>query len=182
MATLESIHAQVECLYAAENAALVRWLVRRTGHTATAEDIAQMTWLKVLGAIARNRCDVSRPPALRGFLYTVARHTLLDECDRERGGGRVMPIDPARLDELSDDASDGDPESNLARHQARARLAVALGRLPDEQRRVAVLWAEGASIRELSAACAAPADTVLSRKKYAFAKLRRELEPAMLLG
>ena len=46
------------------------------------------------------------------------------------------------------------------------------GHLPAEQRKVILLWSQGASIREMAAACDAPTDTVLSRKKYAVARLR----------
>jgi RNA polymerase sigma-70 factor (ECF subfamily) len=180
MPSAEPIHAQVNALYMTENTALVRWLVRRTRNAAMAEDIAQSTWLKVLGAISKNRCDCSKPAELRGYLYTVARNTHLDECARDHGGQRTMPIDPAEFDEWPDDAPTGDPESNAARQQADARLAAAIGRLPAEQRRVVLLWAQGISTKALSETCAAPTDTVLSRKKYAFARLRRELEPAML--
>lgn len=182
MPSAEPIHTQVEALYMTENAALVRWLARRTSNVAMAEDIAQITWLKVLGAVSQNRCDCSRSAGLRGYLYTVARNTHLDECARDQGGQRTMPIDPAEFDEWPDDAPTGDPELNAARLQADARLAVAVRRLPAEQRRVVLLWAQGVSIKALSAACAAPADTVLSRKKYAFARLRRELEPMLLPG
>jgi RNA polymerase sigma factor (sigma-70 family) len=180
MSSAESIHAKVAVLYATENTALVRWLARRTRNAATAEDIAQITWLKVLSAVARDACDCSRPAELRGYVYTVARNTFLDECTRKHGGWRTTPIDPADFDESTADAPACDPETNVARLQAEARLAAAVARLPAKQRRVVLLWAQGTSIKGLSAACASPADTVLSRKKYAFARLRRELDPAML--
>jgi DNA-directed RNA polymerase specialized sigma24 family protein len=40
---------------------------------------------------------------------------------------------------------------------------------------VIVLWMAGTSIKDMAAACRAPTDTVLSRKKYAVARMRRSL-------
>jgi DNA-directed RNA polymerase specialized sigma24 family protein len=48
-------------------------------------------------------------------------------------------------------------------------------RLPAEQRKVILMWSQGASIREMASACDAPRDTVLSRKKYAVARLRNTI-------
>jgi len=44
--------------------------------------------------------------------------------------------------------------------------------LPVEQRQVVALWADGMRIGAIATLTAAPRDTVLSRKKYALAKLR----------
>jgi DNA-directed RNA polymerase specialized sigma24 family protein len=52
-------------------------------------------------------------------------------------------------------------------------------RLPAEQRKVSLMWSQGASIREMAAACHAPRDTVLSRKKYAVARLRGTIGGAL---
>jgi DNA-directed RNA polymerase specialized sigma24 family protein len=55
----------------------------------------------------------------------------------------------------------------------------AVSRLPAEQRKVIGLWSGGASIRDMASACRAPRDTVLSRKKYAVARLRTLIEPGL---
>jgi DNA-directed RNA polymerase specialized sigma24 family protein len=65
-----------------------------------------------------------------------------------------------------------DPATPLEERQRNARLYKALRRLPLEQRQVVVLWADGMRIGAIAALTAAPRDTVLSRKKYALAKLR----------
>jgi DNA-directed RNA polymerase specialized sigma24 family protein len=65
-----------------------------------------------------------------------------------------------------------DPAEPLDERQRNARLYRALRRLPLEQRRVVALWADGERIGTIAALTQAPRDTVLSRKKYALAKLR----------
>ena len=46
-----------------------------------------------------------------------------------------------------------------------------------KQREVVAMWCAGASIEGMARHAAAPRDTVLSRKKYAFARLRVTLAP-----
>ncbi|HUG72937.1 MAG TPA: hypothetical protein VMK82_05885, partial [Steroidobacteraceae bacterium] len=63
----------------------------------------------------------------------------------------------------------------LHRAQVHARVSQAVIELPPEQRKVIRMWAQGTSIRDMARASDAPADTVLSRKKYAMARMRGAL-------
>jgi DNA-directed RNA polymerase specialized sigma24 family protein len=57
------------------------------------------------------------------------------------------------------------------------RIGQAIDALPAPQREVIRMWCAGTSIESMAARAAAPRDTVLSRKKYAFARMRQTLAP-----
>ncbi len=68
-----------------------------------------------------------------------------------------------------------DPSELVHRQEMSRHLNEAMGGLPLEQREVVALWATGVEIDAIVAITGAPRDTVLSRKKYAIAKLRAAL-------
>lgn len=168
-----------ERLYRAYHRPLVRFLARMTRCPERAEDLAQVAWLKLLQARARGMCATVEDAELRAYLFTVARNAFLDEYTRKHESLRARPTEPAQLDALATrvGAVPG-PEEELDRGLAQARVAVALRALPEEQRQVVCLWMVGTSIKDMAAACRAPVDTVLSRKKYAVARMRRSLAGA----
>ena len=168
-----------ERLYRAYHRPLVRFLARMTRCPERAEDLAQVAWLKLLQARARGICAAVGDAELRAYLFTVARNAFLDEYTRKHESLRARPTEPAQLDALATrvDAFPG-PDAALERGQAQALVAVALQGLPAEQRQVICLWMVGTSIKEMAATCGAPTDTVLSRKKYAVARMRRSLADA----
>jgi RNA polymerase sigma factor (sigma-70 family) len=181
MTTIEnhSEHELFDRLYGAYNRTLVRFLARMTRCPERAEDLAQVAWLRLLQARGRGLCAVNDEAELRAYLFTVARNAFLDEYTRKHEALRARPTEPGQLDALAArvDVAPG-PEAELERGEIRARVAAALQDLPPEQGQVVRLWMAGTSIREMAATCRAPADTVLSRKKYAFVRIRRNLGDA----
>jgi RNA polymerase sigma-70 factor (ECF subfamily) len=166
----------VERLYTRYHSLLVRFLTRMTHCPQRAEDLAQSAWLKLLGARHRGACASGDESELRAYLFTVARNAFLDEYTRKHGVARTRTIDPCLLDSLIDESGGGGgPEQEVTRGQVSAVLQGAVDRLPAEQRKVILMWSQGASIREMASACDAPRDTVLSRKKYAVARLRNTI-------
>lgn len=162
-----------EKLYATYQPLLVRFLTRMTRCPQRAEDLAQVAWLKLLAARSRGACQTSSDIELRAYLFTVARNAFLDEYTRKHEAVRTRAVDPVVLDALINESSSvAGPELAAEREQAHAILHGAVAMLPAEQRKVIGLWSQGASIREMASECAAPTDTVLSRKKYAVARLR----------
>lgn len=168
----------LEGLYRRHHAALVGHLARMTGCRSRAEDLAQLTWLKLLGALRRELAPATDERGLCAYLYAVARNTFLDECTRKHESIRARPVDPAELEGLIalHRVSPG-PEEDLQRLQSAAALRRALEELPTEQRAVILMWCAGTSIKTMAARSAAPPDTVLSRKKYALARMRGQLAP-----
>lgn len=163
----------IDRLYRRYHPLLVRFLTRMTHSPERAEDLAQAAWLKLLGARNRGACASGEESELRAYLFTVARNAFLDEYTRKHGVVRTRTVDPGLLDSLIDESGGtAGPEQEVERGQVNDLLRGAVDRLPAEQRKVILMWSQGASIREMAAACHAPRDTVLSRKKYAVARLR----------
>jgi RNA polymerase sigma-70 factor (ECF subfamily) len=154
-------------------AALLRFLVRLSRNRAIAEDVAQQTWLKVMDVARHGTFAAASGVAFRTWLCTLARNHFIDEYQRKFAAARSVPL-PADLCTTLAEAHRvvPDPAEPLDERQRTARLRKALQRLPLEQRQVVALWADGMRIGAIAALTAAPRDTVLSRKKYALAKLR----------
>jgi RNA polymerase sigma factor (sigma-70 family) len=165
-----------ESLYVEQHAPLVRFLTRLTRCPARAEDLAQATWLKLLGVRDRGAWTARGAAELRAYLYASARNLFLDEYTRKHASTRTRTVDPGDLDAvLGGTAPQHGPEGEVAQAQTRAHVGRALAALPAEQRAVIVMWVNGTSLREMAAHAGAPVDTVLSRKKYALARMRRTL-------
>jgi RNA polymerase sigma factor (sigma-70 family) len=153
--------------------ALLRFLIRLSRNRAIAEDVAQHTWLKVIDVARQGTFAAASGVAFRTWLCTLARNHFIDEYQRKFAARRSVPL-PADLCTVLAEVHRivPDPAEPLDERQRTARLRQALLRLPFEQRQVVALWADGMRIGAIAALTAAPRDTVLSRKKYALAKLR----------
>lgn len=123
--------------FLAETSVLLRkFMVRRLGDPAQAEDLVQ----ECLMAIHEKRAtlDPGRPAA--PWMYAIARYKLADHWRRR---GRERPVA-----EQADGADDGaDPEG----HAARLDVARLLGQLPDGQAEaIRMTHIEGMTVREAS--------------------------------
>jgi RNA polymerase sigma factor (sigma-70 family) len=160
-------------LFERNRAALLRFLTRLSRNRTVAEDVAQQTWLKVIDVARQGAFAAPAGVAFRTWLCTLARNHFIDEYRRKFAVSRSVPLPVdlgATLAQTHEVAPD--PAEPLDERQRNARLHQALLRLPFEQRRVVALWADGVRIGAIAALTEAPRDTVLSRKKYALAKLR----------
>jgi RNA polymerase sigma-70 factor, ECF subfamily len=91
-----------------------------------AEDLASETWLRVVTGLDRFRGDER---AFRAWLFTVARHRVIDRW-RQVGRGRV---DPVPLEALADRPAPDDPaEETVETISTRAAVAL-IATLPPEQ-------------------------------------------------
>lgn len=160
-------------LFERENTMLVRFLTGLTHCWSTAEDLAQLTWLKLIGARRRGICADLLEADLRAYLYEVARNTFIDECTRKHESTRTRATDPTDLADLiaRQDMSPS-AEDECLRMERRAVLWRAMQCLPEAQRDVVLMWSSGESTDDMMRKSTAPYDTVLSRKKYAFARMR----------
>jgi RNA polymerase sigma factor (sigma-70 family) len=160
-------------LFERNSDALLRFLTRLSRNRTIAEDVAQQTWLKVMDAARHGAFAAASNVGFRTWLCTLARNHFIDEYRRKFAAARRVPLPSdlcAALAEAHGVAPD--PAEPLEERQLSARLRRALSRLPEEQRQVLALWADGMCIASIAALTEAPRDTVLSRKKYALAKLR----------
>lgn len=176
----QTVKNPIADLFQRHHAALVAFLTRLTRCPQRAEDLAQTAWLKLLIAHGRGSCSTLQDAELRAYLFTVARNTFLDECTRKHEAVRTSAVDPMLIDGLLNHRDPGEPgpDGVVEAQQVASLVRAAVGDLPAAQRRVISLWARGVSIRDMAIACTAPTDTVLSRKKYALARLRNRLTAA----
>lgn len=163
-------------LFRRENPPLVRFLTRLTRCRFMAEDLAQLAWVKLMNARQRGICVTGLEGELRTYLFEVARNTFIDECTRKHATSRTRATDPADLaDLLAGSERSASAEDVVLHHEARTALWRAVAALPAAQREVIMMWCSGESTDGMARRTGAPYDTVLSRKKYAFAHMRGSL-------
>jgi RNA polymerase sigma-70 factor, ECF subfamily len=165
-------------VYRREHPTLIRFLSRMTRCRDAAEDVAQIAWLKMICALRRGACAAADDHELRAYVYEVARNTFIDEHTRKHGLARTLATDPGVMAVLAAQALQApSAEEELLRLERGTRIARAIDSLPTPQGEAVRMWCAGISIEDMAARAAAPRDTVLSRKKYAFARLRQSLAP-----
>jgi RNA polymerase sigma-70 factor (ECF subfamily) len=159
-----------DVLFRRHRGALLSYLVRLSGNVAIAEDVSQHAWCRLIDAALHGSFDAGRNSSFRAWLYAMARNRYIDEHCR-----RQEPVSSEALGEEAPAQADADPLQGLERTEQAQLLKESLAQLPFEQRDVIALWSTGMEIETLTTIIGAPRDTVLSRKKYALAKLRRLL-------
>jgi RNA polymerase sigma factor (sigma-70 family) len=164
-------------LYARIAPRLLRYLVSLVGERATAEDLLQLTFLKLHEA---------RDLYVRGadplpWLYTIAHRTFLDEMRRRRRA-RVKLTDDGDLPVPVEQRADlsGARESSQPADPALAQLTLAaLAQLPANQREALVLTKlHGRSHAEAAAITGTTASAIKLRAHRAYVALRRILAKA----
>lgn len=159
--------AAFEALYRRHNDSLYRYLLRLSLNAATADDLFQETW----GKIVKARQNYRPTAKFSTFLFRVAHNCFIDYVRRNKRHTAEIDIDP----DLSA-ASDDTPEYLAERHLARRRLNACLANIPDDQRDVFLLHEEaGLSIDEIAQITSVNRETAKSRLRYAVGKLKRAL-------
>lgn len=157
-------------LFARHRDALLRFLWTLCASQATAEDLSQYCWLKLMEGGYRKQPGAT----IRSYLYTIGRNRYVDEHVRKHEASRSQSLD----DSMIADPQSPDPAAGAADIQTQGIVVTAMLALPLAQREVLSMWIEGFSLAEMMAATGAARDTVLSRKKYAMQKTRHVLESA----
>jgi len=166
------IEAPATELFRRHNRALFNFIAWQCqGNTSEAEDIAQRTWEKLM-----TRCADYKPQAaFRTFLFQIARNLWLD-LRRSADESLRDELDETRPETPADDLA---PETELALRQNLAQVHKALLALPANQREVVVLrFFSEMCLEEIAHTVGEGFETVKSRLRYAFMRLRRELEEA----
>jgi RNA polymerase sigma-70 factor (ECF subfamily) len=146
--------------------ALWGYCLRLTGHDRSrAEDVVQETFLRAW----RHRAVLdSPPPAVRSWLFTVARNIVIDEWRTSRARNEVTVADVPE-GEVTDDQTDQLLLSWV--------VADALTRLSPEHRAVLLeCYYRGRPVSEAATRLGVPEGTVKSRTHYALRALRLALE------
>jgi RNA polymerase sigma-70 factor (ECF subfamily) len=165
-----------ELLYLRHKDALYRYLLRHVRHAASAADLFQEVWTRLIAT--RERYEPRAKFAT--FLFHIAHNCAIDFHRR----GKSSPIGASVDDETAGVpepiAAIGDqPESRMESDQRAASFQHGLARLPAEQREAFLLYEEaGLSIEEIGAATGVGAETAKSRLRYAVSKLKKALRGA----
>ena len=163
-------------VYARHRVGVYRYVLRHVRNRATADELHQDVWLRVVQS--GQRFDVGA--SFASWLYRIARNRVIDHWRARRafvsldddGGETGTPI-VATL--AADDGED--PVVRNIEAEDRERLFEAMSGLPLAQRDAFLLHVEGGlSIAQIASVTAAPAETVKSRLRYAYARLRTAME------
>ena len=141
--------------------------LRYSGNQAAAMDIAQESFLKVLGAIQEFRGEAG----FESWLYRIVVNTCLDH---QRRGRRLMPFLGELIEAVS--AQGETVLHRLMRVELEDDVQRIVARLSPEQRMVVVLrYTEGLSYDEIARILGCSAGTVASRLNRAHKVLERRL-------
>jgi len=162
-----------ETLYRRYRGRLCRYLVHQCGNPATAEELYQDIWLKVVNA--RQGYEVAAK--FSTWLFRIAHNRLMDHFRSHARASLVAyeldedddPIDPPA-------AESGQPERMLERKAMAQALVDGMAALPAPQRETFVLAQEGEmTLEEIANATGVSRETAKSRLRYALNKLRQRL-------
>ena len=168
-----------EALYARHKAATYRYFLRHAGgDAATAAELHQDLWLKVIAA----RVRYEPRSKFSTWLYTLARHRIVDHW-RSRDGVTLASLEDEATAAQAEEAmsalrdTSNDPLHSSIDMQTRGRLVSALAGVPKLQRDAFLLHIEaGLSLEEIATLTAVSGETVKSRLRYAYRRLRVALE------
>lgn len=169
-------------LYERHKGPTYRYLLRHTSDRASADELHQDVWMRVVKA----RAGYAPDARFTTWLYTLARHRLVDHWRSQRGA-RFTSLDE-ETDSEPDTGDDGearslafaagdDPLAATMHAQAGQRLFAALAGVPGPQRDAFLLHVEaGLPLHEIARVAGVPAETIKSRLRYAYRRLRAALE------
>lgn len=163
------------------------FLRRFVGDAATAEDLLQEVFLRVVRAAGEWKGEAR----FSTWLYTIARNLCTDQArravhrraqslDAPAGSPSAEESGPILMDRVVARRSvgRGQPEDAAMDGELRAELDRAVDALPDEQREVFLMReVMDLPFAEIARAVGATEPTVKSRMRYALEKLRTALEP-----
>jgi len=159
-----------EVLYERYRKPLYRYLYHAVGDKATADDLYQDVWARIIDSSTRFR----RGNGFKRWAFRIAHNRLVDHW---RALGRQPGMDADRLDTLPGDPRNT-PDEKLERDHQAERLRAAMMKLPIEQREAFLLQQEaGLSLADIAERGGVGRETIKSRLRYAAGKLRSILEP-----
>ncbi len=153
-----------EQLYARWRQPLYAYFRRHAGDEATANDLYQGCWEKVIGARRRYR----HPPPFRAWLFRIAHNHLVDHWRAQKPSA---PLPPGLA------ADEDHPGESLDEQARQARFRAAVDALPDDQREAIVLRLEaGLGVEQIAEVTGVGVETAKSRLRYATRKLKEALQ------
>jgi RNA polymerase sigma factor (sigma-70 family) len=168
-----------EMLYARHKGATYRYFLRHAGsNRATADELHQDLWFRVIHA--RGRYEASAK--FTTWLFTLARHRMIDHWRHCNGVALASIEEDAVVMQVEERAAalrdvDDEPLHASIDAETRCRLVAALADVPALQRDAFLLHIEGGlSLDDIATLTSTSGETVKSRLRYAYRKLRAALE------
>lgn len=153
-----------DLLYSRHRGPLYRYVLRQVEDAATANDLYQGCWEKIIRA--RKRYRPSAP--FRAWMFRIAHNHVMDYFRKTK------PESEIAADDL-EHPSPG-PEKVYLDRDRTAELMEAVSRLPAEQREVLLLKLEGGfDIPAIAGITGVKPETAKSRLRYGVGKLKSEL-------
>lgn len=157
---------------------LFNFILRSVRDRATAEELLQDTWIRVLSGIR----DFQRASKFSTWVYTVARNLCIDHA-RKAVLRRHPSLDQSSKSSddgptLGEQVADGGPRADRSAisKELQEKLVAAIHELPDDQREVFMLREYGAlPFKDIADIVGAPENTVKSRMRYALERLQSAL-------
>ena len=151
-------------LYERHRTALYRYVLRLAGDPATANDLYQGCWEKIIKS--RSRYRVSTP--FRAWLYRIAHNHVMDHFRRQK----------PHSDEDPDSLITGQalPDDQLNQEKRKKDLISAINALPPEQKDTLLLKLEsGLDLQTIAEVTGVNPETTKSRLRYAVSRLKKLL-------
>lgn len=157
-------------LYGRHKGGVFRYLKRQCGNDATAEELFQDVWLKIINAKQAYKASAK----FTTWLYHIAHNRLIDHY---RKNSRIpASYEDDDLDEI-EDLCHVDPVTDINRTRQAKKLLNCISQLPEAQRESFLLKEEtGLSLIEIADVAGTSRETIKSRLRYAITALRRCLQ------
>jgi len=150
-----------ELLYSRHRGPLYRYILRQVNDAATANDLFQGSWEKIIKA--SGSYQPSAP--FRAWMYRIAHNHVMDYFRR------IRPISELPPDQV--EADNPTPEKQLLDEQRSSDLRAAVKQLPVEQKDVLLLKLEaGLDLQAIADVTGVNRETAKSRLRYAVGKLK----------
>jgi RNA polymerase sigma-70 factor (ECF subfamily) len=153
-----------EHLYERHRGPLYRYILRLTGNPATANDLYQGSWEKIIRA--RGRYKASAP--FKAWMFRIAHNHVMDHFRRPHPAGDAAP------DEIS--SKQPGPDEQMAKQMRHDELLAAINSLPADQKDALILKMEtGLDLQSIAEVTGVNPETAKSRLRYAVKKLKQIL-------
>jgi RNA polymerase sigma-70 factor (ECF subfamily) len=162
-----SLTERVGQLFVAHREEIYRFLTGQGLPAATAQDLTQEVFLKLLVTL-RDGHTVTFEQA---WLYRVAANQAVDYWRRERRS-MVVELDAENTLPEGIESTDSRPDERAAEKQRMGRLAAEIARLPKEQRMCVFLRSQGMRYREMARILGVGVSTTAEWLMTAVARLR----------
>jgi len=164
--------AAFETLYRRYKDAMYRYLVRQCQNSSIAEELFQDIWLRIVNA----RQHYTVKASFRTWLYQIAHNRLIDHYRRQNTRMPESYLESSVLEGMATTET-SDPQRIVNGQQQASQLVEQIAKLPEAQRETFLLKEEsGMTLEEIATATSTTRETVKSRLRYAFKRLRENME------